>query len=226
MQPLVSVLTSTCNRTRFLPRLIAAFKAQTYKNTEWIILDDGMDNAESYFKGVAARYIHSNQKQTMGQKLNRLKAEAKGDIVVIMDDDDYYPPERIQTVVDAFAANPTKHVAGCSLVYMYLTELNQIYAVGPYHENHALNCTLAWRAEYGRNHEYDDQETCAVESKFLNEFTEPMIQLDSEKTILHIIHSTNTFQKRSKAIGFVCKTDRTLEQTIPGPAKHSYLYAY
>ena len=48
---IVSVLTSTCNRARFIPRLIEMYKKQTYphEKMEWIILDDGETKVKSLF---------------------------------------------------------------------------------------------------------------------------------------------------------------------------------
>jgi len=53
---------------------------------------------EELFKSVNApniRYIHEKEKQNIGYKRNRLNREARGAIIVAMDDDDYYPPERV-----------------------------------------------------------------------------------------------------------------------------------
>ena len=233
---IVSVLTSTCNRARFIPRLIEMYKNQTYphEKMEWIILDDGETKVESLFLNSGLpniRYESLSTKLPMGAKLNLLKSKANGEILVVMDDDDYYPPERIQTVIDAFDQHPRKKVAGCSKVYVYYTHLNEIYSTGPYHNKHALNCTLAWKSSYNTTHSYDDEEICAVESLFLENFTTPMIQMDTEKTILHIIHSTNSFNaikaKENGTLGLLCKTSLTLEDFIKDDSlRQSFIGAY
>ena len=229
----VSVITSTADRFRFIPRLIEMYRGQTYpkEQMEWIILDDGLNKVEPLFIKTDLpniRYIPLNTKYTMGAKLNMLKAEAKGDTVVVMDDDDYYPPSRVQLVVTAFQQNPKKQVAGCSEVYMYYTDTNEIYRTGPYHKKHALNCTLAWRNSYAKTHDYDDAERCAVESKFLNNFTSPMVQLPSKETILHIIHSSNTFNaikaRTNGTLGLLQKTELKLEDFMKDPSE--FINAY
>jgi len=223
--PFVSVITSTCNRARFIPRLIEMYRQQTYphEDMEWLILDDGEEPIEHYFKPQKIRlpnirYIHLSHKLTMGKKLNLLTNEAKGEIIVVMDDDDYYPPSRVEEAVNALEANPTVNVAGCSFVYLYFTDSNSICSTGPYHDKHALNCSMAFRKSYCKNHRYDDAETCAVERLFLDDYTEPMIQLDSEKTLLHIIHSTNTFNamkaRKNGTLGLCLPTKRKLESFI------------
>ena len=154
--PFVSVITPTYNRRRFLPALISCYKAQTYPKgrMEWIILDDGTDSVEDVFTGPATegipnvRYIRLSEKVTIGAKRNRLNAEARGDIIVAMDDDDYYPPERVAAVVTAFKKQPKVELAGASEIYMYYTDIETIYKLGPYNPNHATNGTMAWRASY------------------------------------------------------------------------------
>jgi len=215
---IVSVITSTHNRPQFIPRLIKAYNNQDYDHDfmEWIILDDGTEPVDYLFKGSGEhiRYISSDTKMTMGEKLNILNSHALGDVIIVMDDDDYYPPTRVSSVVAAMKKDPWTLVAGSSKVYMYSTDTKEIYCAGPYHENHALNCTLAYRPSYLKTHKYDDAETCAVEHVFLNEFTEPIIQLDGQ--ILHMIHSSNTF-KNKMGISLMKKTTLKLTDFIKDP---------
>jgi glycosyltransferase involved in cell wall biosynthesis len=196
--PFVSVVTPTYNRRRFIPHLIACFKHQIYPKDrmEWIVLDDGSDPVGDLFKDVPVRYIREETKQTIGAKRNRLNREAKGSIIVAMDDDDYYPPERVSAVVHAFKSRPLIELAGSSEVYMYYSDIKVIYRLGPYNPNHATNGTMAWRKSYADTHQYDDNVTHAEERSFLEDYKHPMIQLDTMKVMLVMSHSENTFDKR------------------------------
>jgi hypothetical protein len=58
-----------------------------------------------------------------------------------------------------------------------------------------------------------------------------MIQMDTEKTILHIIHSTNSFTaikaKEDGTLGLLCKTSLTLEDFIKDDSlRQSFIGAY
>jgi glycosyltransferase involved in cell wall biosynthesis len=202
--PFVSVITPTYNRRRFIPYLIECYLQQEYRKDrmEWIILDDGSDSVEDLFRtGKAAgipnlRYIRSAEKQTIGAKRNRLNQEARGDILVAMDDDDYYPPERVKAVVNAFRQNPRIELAGSSEIYMYYTDIQTIYKLGPYMKTHATNGTMAWRRSYASTHTYDETVTHAEEKSFLENYKHPMIQLDPKKVMLVMSHSENTFDKK------------------------------
>lgn len=202
--PFVSVITPTYNRRRFIPHLIACYKHQTYPKDrmEWIIYDDGADSVEDLFTGPLVkgipnlRYIRDTEKKTIGAKRNRLNQEARGDILVAMDDDDYYPPERVVAAVTAFKKNPKVELAGSTEIYMYYTDLKLIYKLGPYNPNHATNGTMAWRSSYARAHTYDETVTHAEEKSFLDNYQHPMIQLDPFKVMLVMSHSENTFDKK------------------------------
>ena len=203
--PFVSVITPTYNRRTFVPTLIKCFLSQTYPmdRLEWIVLDDGSDPVGDIFEAAKGRlpatfrYIRETEKQNIGAKRNRLNKEAKGDIIVAMDDDDYYPPERISHVVTMFKKFPKIELAGSSEIYMYYTDIKMIYRLGPYNPNHATNGTMAWRRSYALTHKYDETVTHAEEKSFLDEYRHPMIQLDSRKVMLVISHSENTFNKKA-----------------------------
>jgi len=198
--PFVSVVTPTYNRRKFIPYLIECYKSQTYpaKHMEWIIYDDG-ESVEDLFKDLNIpnlRYIHNDEKQNIGYKRNLLNREAKGMIIVAMDDDDYYPPERVYHVVQKFKQNPKVELAGSTEIYMYYSDIKTIYKLGPYNQNHATNGTMAWRDTYAKSHVYDETVTHAEEKSFLDNYTHPMIQLDPFRVMLVMSHSENTFDKR------------------------------
>jgi glycosyltransferase involved in cell wall biosynthesis len=204
-RPFVSVLTPTYNRRRFLPSIIACYKAQTYPKDrmEWVILDDGDDCVQDIFEEAAKtipnlRYIRIDQptKLLIGAKRNILNKEAKGDILVWMDDDDYYCPERVAHAVYKLQANPKIELAGSSELYMYYTDIQKIYRLGPYNRNHATNGTMAVRKSYAQTHKYDETVTHAEEKSFLEGYKNPMVQLDPYKVMLVMSHSQNTFDKK------------------------------
>ena len=196
----VSVVTPTYNRRRFIPYLIKCYQNQIYpkEHMEWIIYDDGSDPVGDLFKDLSLpniRYIYNEMKQKIGYKRNRLNELARGHIVVAMDDDDYYPPERVHHVVQVLSANPRYMLAGSSEMYMYYSDIKTIYKVGPYGFNHATNNTMAWTGIYGKTHKYDETVTHAEESSFLEDYRNPMIQLNPYKVALFISHSKNTVDK-------------------------------
>lgn len=203
MQPFVSVVTPTYNRRKFIPSLIRMYESQTYSKTrmEWIIFDDGTDKVRDLFEDIIKRlpnirYIENDDKLLIGQKRNKMNKEARGDIIVSMDDDDFYPPCRVAHVVMKFAQNPSVELAGSSEMYIYYDDTKKIYKLGPYGPTHATNGTMAWRKSYSNKHIYDETVTHAEEKSYLDNYINPMIQLDPMKVILVVSHTDNTFDKK------------------------------
>jgi glycosyltransferase involved in cell wall biosynthesis len=198
----VSVVTPTYNRRMFIPTLIELYRAQTYpkEKMEWIIIDDGRNKVEDLFIEAAKtipniKYIRKDEKMRLGAKRNELNRLVKGEIIVAMDDDDYYPPDRVSSVVEAFKKNPRIELAGSSEMNLYYLDSKKIYTIGPYNKNHATNGTMAWRKSYSDKHKYDEFVTKAEEITFLENFKHPMIQLNPLSTILVICHEDNTADK-------------------------------
>lgn len=202
MPIIVSVVTPTYNRRKFIPTLIELYRNQTYDKEmmEWIIIDDGRDKVEDLFLEASKtipniRYIYKDEKMRIGAKRNLLNQEAKGYYIIAMDDDDYYPPNRVDSVVKAFTKYPKVDLAGCSEMHMYYTNLKQIYTIGPFSSTHATNGTMAWTKRYSDTHKYDEYVTMAEEVSFLDNYKHQMIQLDPLDTILVICHTDNTVDK-------------------------------
>ena len=198
----VSVITPTYNRRAFLPALLHIYQSQTFpkERMEWIILDDGRDAVADVFQNLSIpnlRYERREEKMRIGAKRNELNRLARGAIIVAMDDDDYYPPDRIQTAVEAFRKNPTIQLAGSSMMHLYHIHTKKIVETGPYGPNHATNGTMAWRKSYADTHHYDEYVSKAEEQSFLEGYRYPMIQLDPKKTILVMCHDDNTVDKSS-----------------------------
>jgi len=198
--PLVTVVTPTYNRRKFIPSLISIYESQTYpkEHMEWIILDDGTDKVEDMFQNLPfpnVRYVYEPEKKNIGYKRNRLNELAKGDIIVAIDDDDYYPPERVSHCVIKFRTFPDAEMAGAIEMFMYYTDIKTIYALGPYNAGAVTNGTMAWRNTY-KDNKYDETVTHAEETSFLAGMKDkPMIPLDPAKTILVMSHSKNTYDK-------------------------------
>jgi glycosyltransferase involved in cell wall biosynthesis len=189
---------------------------------EWIVFDDGQEEVRDLFEAARHRlpslkFIHSEDKVTLGEKRNRLNKEATGSIIIAFDDDDFYFPERVSAAVSALQANPTIDLAGSSEVYMFFTDTKDIYKIGPYFPKHATNGTMAWRKRYALSRTYDETVAFAEEKSFLEEYTNPLVQLDPMKVMLVISHSDNTFDKtalRSTSNPMIKKTNLKLKDFI------------
>ena len=199
--PLVSVCTPTFNRRPFIPTMLACFANQTYPKDriEWIIVDDGTDKVKDVLEAAGVpqiKYFALPDKLPLGAKRNFMHSHCKGSIIVYMDDDDYYPPERISHAVDMLQENRNAMCAGSSEIYIYFKHLGRMKQFGPYGPNHATAGTFAFRAELLKTSRYEESAAVAEERAFLKDYTVPFVQLDPMKTILVFSHEHNTFDKR------------------------------
>jgi len=196
--PFVSLCTPTFNRRPFIPYMIKCFEHQIYPKDkiEWIIIDDGTDPIGDLVSHIPqVKYIYVKEKMNLGKKRNFMHSHCKGDILIYMDDDDYYPPERISHAVEKLENNPKYLIAGSSVMSIYFESKNKIYQFGPFGEYHATAATFAFRKELLEQTSYMDDALLAEEKKFLKNYTIPLIQLESVKTILVFSHRHNTLNK-------------------------------
>lgn len=199
--PLVSVCTPTFNRRPFIPTMFECFRNQTYPKDriEWIIVDDGTDRIKDLVDKSEIsqiKYFELPKKVSLGEKRNYMHSKATGTIIVYMDDDDYYPPERISHAVEKLMDNKQALCAGSSEIYIYFKHIQKMIQFGPYGPNHATAGTFAFRAELLKQTKYQDHAAVAEEREFLKGYTIPFVQLDPMKTILCFSHEQNTFDKR------------------------------
>ena len=107
--PLVSIVTPTYNQAEFLAKTIESVMAQSYRNIEYIVLDDGSSDSTPE---VLARHrregILCDRHANMGQtaSINRGWLMARGEIVAWLNSDDMLTPNAVAEAVEALEAHP------------------------------------------------------------------------------------------------------------------------
>ena len=199
--PFVSICTPTFNRRPFIQTMFQCYRNQTYpKNRmEWIIVDDGTDKIKDLVVQSnipEIRYFDIENKMMLGAKRNLMHKHCRGSIIVYMDDDDYYPPERVSHAVERLQSNPEALCSGSSEIYIYFKHIHKMIQCGPYGKTHATAGTFAFRKELLDDTKYEDGAALAEEKAFLKDYTVPFVQLDPIKSILVFSHEHNTYDKR------------------------------
>ncbi len=123
-QPLVSVVMSVFNGERYVRDAIESILNQTYKNWEFIIINDGSkDSTESiicqYKDERIKYYFHENIGLT--RSLNRGIIEARGKYIARLDADDRSLPERLEKQVAFLEENQSFLLVG---TYSYNVDLS------------------------------------------------------------------------------------------------------
>lgn len=221
--PFVSICTPTFNRRPFIPTMFQCFLNQTYPKDrmEWIIVDDGTDSIKDLIEASGIpqiRYFREERKMALGEKRNYMHKYVKGTIIVYMDDDDYYPPERVSHAVDKLTQNREAMCAGSSEIYVYFKHIQKMYQSGPFSPTHATAGTFAFRTTMLKDCAYEDHAALAEERVFLKNYTVPFVQLDPLKTILVFSHEHNTFDKRklleNPHLDFLKESPKTVDMFI------------
>ena len=215
--PFVSLCTPTFNRRPFIHHIIKCVENQDYPmdRMEWIIVDDGTDPIEDMVKDIPyVKYHRYETKMSLGKKRNVMHEKCKGDILVYIDDDDYYPPCRVSHAVDTLTKNPDVLCVGSSEMYIYFKHINKMYSFGPYAANHATAATFAFRKELLLQTSYDEDVYVGEEKKFLKNYTIPFKQLDPRKSILVFSHIHNSFDKKKLLTGEQKGTYREIDVKV------------
>lgn len=97
MPPLVSVVIPTYNRSRLLLETLQSVFAQTFRDFEVIVVNDGStDDTLEVLRRFGARVrVISQQNGGIGVARNRGIAEASGHYVALLDHDDLWMPEKL-----------------------------------------------------------------------------------------------------------------------------------
>ena len=196
--PLVSICTPTFNRRPFIPFIKKCIELQTYPKSriEWIIIDDGTDPIGDLVADIEyVKYFYYSDKMLLGKKRNLMHKKCSGDIIVYMDDDDYYPKDRVSHAVETLLQNPQYLVAGSSEMHVYFDSRNTVYQCGPYKEYHATAATFAFKKELLLETSYNEENALAEERHFLKNYTIPLKQLDTQKSIMVFSHKHNSLNK-------------------------------
>jgi len=100
MEPLVSCVVATRNRRPFFAQALEYFYAQSFTDSELIVVDDGDSPVADLCEGrPRVTYIRLHEPTPTGAKLNLGIQTARGSILQKIDDDDYYGPEFLSTAV-------------------------------------------------------------------------------------------------------------------------------
>jgi len=128
MQKLVSVIIPTYNSLQYICKAIDSVLAQTYKNIEIIVVDDGSTDDTMLilkkYESKIAIISQANRGPSIARNVGIVKA--KGDYITFLDSDDLWLPEKLEKQIDFIKANPNvKFVNCCAAVYNMKTDKNE-----------------------------------------------------------------------------------------------------
>ena len=112
-----SVVIANYNNSKYIDECIESLKNQTYKNIEIIFFDDNShDNSIEVIKKFQNIKIIENKIQTKFGSFNQMNAFRKsiqsstGDVIFLLDSDDFFREDKIEKVVDFFSRNKNENI--------------------------------------------------------------------------------------------------------------------
>lgn len=113
MEPLVSIITVVYNGTKTLEQTIQSVLGQSYPNIEYIIIDGGstdgtLDIIRKYEDRLACWV--SEPDQGLYDAMNKGISRASGELIGMINSDDWYETNAVELVVDAYRKHPGKKI--------------------------------------------------------------------------------------------------------------------
>jgi glycosyltransferase involved in cell wall biosynthesis len=105
---LVTIITPTYNHEEYIRPCIESVLAQSYPHWEQVIIDDGStDRTADVIRGYRDERIRYFRQENLGifriaDTYNRALGAARGELVAILEGDDFWPPDKLETLVPAF----------------------------------------------------------------------------------------------------------------------------
>lgn len=178
-QPLVSVVMPMRNAESFLPDSVGSILRQTYRNFEFVILDDdssdGSADAVKSFNDKRIRLLRNERQMGVAESLNRGLEEARGKYIARMDADDISMPERLARQVAYLEENTSIAAVGTRVAFFggpkLMPDLRPctntvcgaflIFGTPIVHPSAMMRkallneCGLMYRSDFSRSEDYD-----------------------------------------------------------------------
>jgi O-antigen biosynthesis protein len=198
-QPLVSCIMPTANRRAFVSQAIRYFLRQDYEHRELIVVDDGTDLvADLIPTHPQIRYVRLDGKYTLGAKRNLACQEAKGEIIVHWDDDDWMAPEWLSYLVTGLLREDAE-ICGLDQVIFFDLRNNQawVYVYPKGSKAWVYGGTLCYRKTFWRKHPFPEINVGEDTQFVWRNNSSKVVALENNRFYIALIHPGNTSPKKT-----------------------------
>ncbi|MFK7921324.1 MAG: glycosyltransferase family 2 protein [Bacteroidia bacterium] len=123
--PKVTVVIPTYKRTAYLEKALISVSGQTFADFEVLVVNDfppfkdTVDEVVAKVNDDRIRVIHHVQNGGESQSRNSALAEARGEIIALLDDDDVWKPQFLERSVAVHDANPNVGIVYTGLLQFW-----------------------------------------------------------------------------------------------------------
>ena len=207
--PLISILTPTYNRKKFIPLMIHNLTHFDYpkENIEWCVLDDGSERLfNSKMEELIKKKIHPiklnykflTTKRQIGLKRNMIVKQAKHKIVIMMDDDDIYLPSYIKHSVTQLKKTKIGFVGSKDMQLMFPQHNYNISKFQGQSKRQIHEATMCFTKKYFNSMPGFKKGVGHAEGSSMIDYNEKNVgETDITQCMICIVHSENTYNKES-----------------------------
>jgi hypothetical protein len=199
MEKVSLVTVSNYKRLDFFKIIIDCVKHQNYKNIiEWVIVYGNKDGFKKFKKfinsidiGIKIVVIDGGDGK-IGKYRNMYNKVVKGDVIVCMDDDDYYKENYVEECVKSVKEFKMACIPN---IILYDLDTDICINMNKIASTIFSNNALAYKREMC-SQKYDEEVNNLEEQSFSNNFSIQCNNMDPS-IMVHLAHYSNTFNKRN-----------------------------
>ncbi len=195
--PLVSCILPTADRPGFVAEAVRNFLGQDYARRELLVVDDGEPPIAGLLpRDERIRYFRLRERLTVGEKRNFACQQARGPLIAHLDDDDWYPPDRLSRQVRALLASEAL-VCGTSSLYFIDPLTEAAWRYGYPGAGWVAGSSLVYRRSFWERHRFLPIQV-AEDWHFLRRLPDArtLLDLDDPDLCVATVHPGNTSAKR------------------------------
>lgn len=199
--PPISIITPTYNRPHMF--LIALYNFINFEypreKIQWVIVDDGDEDKRvsdmiPNEEHVDIKYIVLDKRVTIGKKRNICIENCDNDIIICMDDDDYYPKNSLKLRVLELLKSNKRCVTCTTIACFHINKLISMINVPPHKmpfEERISEATLCFYKDFWEERKF--RESCHIgEAKdFLEDRVDECHEISWEGIIISLMHNRN-----------------------------------
>ena len=197
--PLVSCIMPTFNRRPFVPHAIRYFLCQDYPKKELIVVDDGTDPVVDLMRdNESIRYVRLTDRRTVGAKRNLACVDARGEIIVHCDDDDWNAPWRLRYQVEELLAAKAD-ICGLDRVLFYAPAQERVweYVYPPGQRRWVYGASLCYTKAFWQTHRFLELRVGEDTSFVWADARAKIHVLPDKRFLVALVHESNISPKRT-----------------------------
>jgi len=194
--PYISIITPTYERRKLIYMAIRNFQEFIYpkEKLEWIILDDSKETMQDILpRDKRIHYIHiPNEHYSIPKKRNMGVEYANHEIILHMDDDDYYPPESVLARVKILMKYKEKGIqcVGSSSIGIY-NIMNKNSSIASDGDTSLSEASMGYYKDFWRERPFNEEETRGEYRGFIFGRFEKIMDIPYAFVIIAFTHKQN-----------------------------------